>query len=132
MAIDQDIDELRRRADELETLRAEFPDLREYPTRWRKVLVSKAVNAKPEGAYTSHACGCCNDSPLYAWFYVQRGKTRVYSDPPFVCVGEKNPYYLHLDDELPDRWSEDWREKVAASICAEATAMLVPPRGATP
>lgn len=114
MSMEEEIARLRQRADLLERLKEEFPDLHEHHTRWRVVLVSKKVNEKPEKAYTKHSCGCCSDAVVQAWFYAEREGEHVYSEPPYVVVGEKNPACAWDDDALPQLWDADWRDKVRA------------------
>jgi hypothetical protein len=119
-AIGAEIDKLKQRAHLLEQLRAEFPDLHEYHTRWRKVLVSQKVNESWEAFHTGHSCGCCSDAPWQAWFYAERLGEKVYSDPPFAFIGEKDPYaeraFAHRVD---DGWEESVR-KVAGDRGVEA------------
>lgn len=102
------IEELRRSADQLERLSKEFPDLHEYQTRWKTVLVSKQV--VPEKTSRSYSCGCCADAALYQWFYVVRDGKYVYTDPPFICIGAKNEYYG--SDEPINIMSEEWEDVI--------------------
>jgi len=118
------INKLKEDAKQLEELLSEFPDLHEYRGRWRTFLVSKKVNENPEKCYTSHACGCCGDSPLQAWFYSKRNGKEIYSDPPYVYVGDKNPYYDYSDDSQRDIWDENWRDNVKNKI-SEAALKLI-------
>lgn len=114
--IETDSNKLRARADQLDKLRSEFPDLREYRGRWETVLVSKGVNPIPESVYTKHTCGCCQDAGLDAWFYITRHGERVYTDPPTISVGRGNECYCYGDDEPRDILYEDWRDRVKRHV----------------
>jgi hypothetical protein len=75
----------------IEKLVAEFPDARSFVGRWdKKVLCSKSVNTKVTDYDMRHNCGCCPDSPLEIWPYVETEYGRMYSDPPCFMPGEKH------------------------------------------
>lgn len=77
-------------ADRLEQLLAAFPDVRKYTGRWNKVAYySKTANPITDKYDQRFNCGCCPDSPLEVWPYVETLAGRVYSDPPMFTVGEK-------------------------------------------
>lgn len=70
-----------------------FPDLGTFTGRWgRKVKTSAAVN--PQATKFTHRfnCGCCPDSPLEIWPYLDTPYGEVYSSPPRFYVGEKSDY----------------------------------------
>lgn len=96
-------------AERLVRLSASFPDLRKHVGRWDKVAYYSAlVNPKVERFDIRHNCGCCSDSPLEVWPYLETPDGKVYSDPPCFQVGEK--YYLGGDRPYPK-----WREKLQAA-----------------
>lgn len=119
--MDHEIEKLRKRADQLEKLKSEFPDLREYGDRWEKILISKQV--KPEKYSLKHSCGCCDDSPLLMYFYVERHGERVYTDPPYVRVGEKNRNYGEEGEPI-DIWYPGWKLDVTKAYGEEVLALL--------
>ena len=83
-------------AAKLERLLAEFPDLLKHTSRWRQVrYYSKSVNTKVDKFDLSHDCGCCPDSPLELWPYIETPNGNVYSNPPNFTVGEK--HWIHGD-----------------------------------
>lgn len=98
MSIQEDIDKLTKEAtqrkdeiQQLSALWAEFPDLQKRVGRWNKVAYySKSVNPKVQRFDIRHNCGCCNDSPLEIWPYLETPHGKVYSDPPMFQVGEKH------------------------------------------
>jgi len=120
------IQSLKREADVLESLREEFPDLHEYKTRWRTVLVSKRVNENPEAVHTCHSCGCCLDAWLDAWFHVKRGEKLIYTDPPILGIGTGNDAYGLGDNEPRDNWLPDWKEKVKRHCGVKGIDLLEP------
>lgn len=68
----------------------EFPDLHEHFNRWKqRRLSSKYANNKVTDVEIRHNCGCCDDSPLEVWPYLNIGNIRVYSDPTVFSVGHK-------------------------------------------
>lgn len=68
-----------------------FPDLKEHLNRWKhRRLCSKSFNSMTVSAEISHNCGCCSDSPLEVWPYVEVDGIRVFSDPPVFAVGERS------------------------------------------
>lgn len=96
--IQEDIDKLiqesakqNAEAQRLSALSTEFPDLQKRVGRWNKVAYySKSVNTKVQRFDIRHNCGCCNDSPLEVWPYLETPHGKVYSDPPMFQVGEKH------------------------------------------
>ena len=76
----------------LERLLAAYPDLKKHTGRWEKVAYfSKEANSKVTNYDCRHNCGCCNDSPLEIWPYVETSDGKVYSDPASFMVGERDP-----------------------------------------
>lgn len=79
-------------ADRLAALLTEFPDLQKHTGRWNKVAYySKTANTRATDFDSRHNCGCCPDTPLEIWPYIETPHGRVYSDPPMFNVGERNP-----------------------------------------
>lgn len=113
MSIHQDIAKLKEERDQkdqeakrLETLLAEFPDLQKYTGRWNKVaFYSKAVNSRVDRFDLRHNCGCCNDSPLELWPYLETPHGKVYSDPPKIVIGEQ--HWISGDTPSPG-----WKKKL--------------------
>lgn len=120
MNLSEKINKLKNEASNLETLIEEFPDLHEYPGRWQTFLSSKKVNDNPEKINYGHSCGCCEDAALYIYFYVERLGTKVYSDPPFICIGSKNEYYGEIEDESRYILNENREETVNKIIGKKA------------
>lgn len=113
MSIHQDIAKLREERDQkdqeakrLEVLLAEFPDLQKYTGRWNKVaFYSPTVNGRVNRFDMRHNCGCCRDSPLELWPYLETPHGKVYSDPPKFVIGEQ--HWIS-----GDRPSDDWKKKL--------------------
>lgn len=82
----QQIEQMQNELERLKKLKEKYPDLSEYQGRWKKLLTSKDVNINFTTTTTGHSCGCCSDSPLYLYFLTD---DNVYSNPPFICIGEK-------------------------------------------
>ena len=101
LAVPRKIETLRKEAAEkvaeaskLEALLKEFPDLRMHTDRWRNNrFYSKTVNTRLDRFEIKHSCGCCNDSSLLIYPYLDTPHGRVYSDPTDFRVGHKEPLY---------------------------------------
>jgi hypothetical protein len=113
-AVELSIAELRKEAAEktveaakLEGLFKDFPDLLKHVNRWQRVrYYSKSVNPRVTDYDCSHNCGCCSDSPLEVWPYLETENGKVYSDPVCFTVGEK----AHMGDRPYAGWKEKMRE----------------------
>lgn len=82
---------LAKEAARIDALAAAYPDLRKHTGRWKKtVYCSKSVNSLVNEMESRHNCGCCNDSPLEVWTFLETPNGRVYSDPPMFFVGERS------------------------------------------
>lgn len=80
-------------AERLQQLQKEFSDVRRHVGRWDKVAwCSKSVNSKVDRFDMRHNCGCCRDSPLEVWPYLETPHGKVYADPPQYFVGHDSPY----------------------------------------
>lgn len=98
MSVFEDIERAKEEAaakaaevDRLTELQKLYPDLKKHVGRWNKVaFYSTKVNASVDNVDMRHNCGCCSDSPLEAWPYLETPHGRVYSDPPMFWVGERS------------------------------------------
>jgi hypothetical protein len=95
------------KAERLSRLVSRYPDLKKYVGRWKKIAYySRSVNGLVDQVDVRHNCGCCSDSPLEAWPYVETEDGRVYSDPPMFNVGHRTYDY---DDEEKPGWDDSMR-----------------------
>lgn len=114
LAVPRDIVTLRKEAAEklaeaakLEAMLQAFPNIRKHVGRWNKVAYySKDVNSKVDRFDLRHNCGCCNDSPLEIWPYLETEHGKVASDPPMFRVGERERTY---GGDIP---YPDWDKKM--------------------
>jgi hypothetical protein len=127
-AVELEIEKLRKEsaerlieADKLERLFKAFPDLRKNTNRWNTVrYYSKSVNTRVTRFDLKHNCGCCNDSPLELWPYLETPDGNVYSDPPRFTVGEK--HWICGDDPRPG-WKDELRAAGLPEIIIGAVSM---------
>lgn len=86
-----------------------FPDLHEHRNRWNTIrLCSPSANALCTDAEIRHNCGCCDDSPLEIWPYLEANGSRIYADPIPFTVGEKGGY---RGGEVPyDGWQKKMQD----------------------
>lgn len=74
-----------------EALRVLYPDIQRHVGRWNKIgYCSASVNAQCTKYETRYNCGCCGDSPLELWPYIETPHGRVYSYPTAIFIGEKD------------------------------------------
>lgn len=122
LAVPRTIDTLRKEAaekmveaDRLAGLLVAFPDIRKYTGRWNKVAYySKTANTQVNDFDSRHNCGCCVDSPLEIWPYVETPHGRVYADPPMFSVGERDP------NTYGDRPNTGWDTQLRNASIPEA------------
>jgi len=94
-------------AERLKKLAEMYPDIQRHVGRWNKVAYSsKSVNSKVERFDIRHNCGCCNDSPLEVWPYLETPVGKVYSDPSMFVVGERDPW------SYGDRPKPGWKNEL--------------------
>lgn len=108
-------------AERLAELSKLYPDLQKYVGRWNKVAYySKTVNAAVTNVDIRHNCGCCSDSPLEAWPFIETPHGRVYSDPSKFWVGQRSDYA-----ESGERPDEGWDTKMRDAKIPEAVIARV-------
>lgn len=93
----------------IESVGEEISDLEISRDRWdHEYYTSKSANSKVTGAWFNHNCGCCADSPLQMWPYLETGDRRIHSSPKYFTIGEKCPNCC--DDKPYDGWEEELRQ----------------------
>lgn len=117
--LQQEEADAKEKLENLGQLSAAYPDLRTFKGRWeKKVYCAKSANASVTGCDIRHNCGCCHDSPLEVWPYLETEHGKVYSDPPRFMVGEKESYDF---DRPYDGWKSDMEE---TGISAEVVSLV--------
>lgn len=96
-------------AAKLKALSELYPDLKKHVNRWGTVrYYSRSVNTKVERFELRHNCGCCADSPVEVWPYIETPHGNVYSDPPRFQCGERDPWSYR--DRPYGGWQEEFRK----------------------
>jgi hypothetical protein len=93
--IEEEVDKLRAHAARCEAeaarltaLHTRYPGLKKQVGRWNKVAYcATSANARVDRFDIRHNCGCCSDSTLEVWPYVE--VDHVYSNPACFRVGNK-------------------------------------------
>lgn len=99
-----------------------YPDLKRHVGRWNKVVYcSPSVNGLVDKYDTRHNCGCCRDSPLELWPYLETPHGRVYSSPTGIFIGERDPYTY--GDISRQGWREDLQKYGLPEALIEKVAM---------
>lgn len=112
--LEKETTEKQREADRLRQLQEMFPDIQRQVGRWNKVAyASKSVNTKVDKYELRHNCGCCPDSPLELWPYIETELGRIYSNPAKFTIGESN--YRQGERSYPG-----WDAKLRAEGIPEA------------
>lgn len=105
LKLKKEIENKQKEVDNIGKLIELFPDLEAYTDRWKnKYFIAKSANSKVTRYYTKHNCGCCSDSPLEFWAYLETEYGKVYSNPSGVFIGQKSDY--------KDNIYSDWKEKL--------------------
>ena len=100
--------EKQREAARLRRLLAAFPDIEVQYGRWEKVAyASKSANSRVNECDMRHNCGCCLDSPLEVWPFLETPDGKVYSNPSKFIVGEKHHSW---GDKAYPGWKKELRE----------------------
>lgn len=128
LAVPRTIEELRKEAaqklneaDKLEKLLRAFPNLRKQTGRWNKVAYySKDVNSKVNRFDLRHSCGCCSDSVLEIWPFLETPDGDIYSDPPKFVVGEK---HWIAGDRPYANWNKEMRSANIPEAIIDAVQM---------
>lgn len=107
--IDELQTQIRKNQEEIDVLQALvqiYPDLKIHTNRWGKIRYSsKTANQHVTKYERGYNCGCCSDSPLEIWPYVETNFGKIYSDPTCFIVGERG-----FDSTTPiENWQESLR-----------------------
>ena len=103
----------------LQALYAIYPDLQRDVNRWKTVrYCSPSVNSKVQHCEIRHNCGCCNDSPLEIWPYLDTEHGTIYSSPASFQVGEQH----RISGDFP---YNGWKEKLKAAEIPEVIIDMV-------
>ena len=106
--------EKEKEIESLQKLSIAFPDLEKYVGRWgKKAYFSAQVNDKVTHYDLRHNCGCCQDSPLELWPYIETPNGPVYSKPPMFQIGER----CYLGGDIA---TSGWKEKLRQSHIPES------------
>jgi hypothetical protein len=107
MDLKKKLEKKKARIEEKLALIDEIPDLTEYTDRWgQKYLSSPSVNSKVDSVWFNHNCGCCADSPLQVWPYLEHNGQKIHSSPACIVVGWR---YAGGDGDEP---AEDWQDRL--------------------
>jgi hypothetical protein len=84
-----------------------YPDLKRHKSRWgEERYCSPMFNTSVTDCEITHACGCCPDSAIYVWPYLEKDGHRLYAYPIPFHVGEAN--YGNGENSL-DNWEDKLR-----------------------
>lgn len=92
-----------------------YPKLHRYRDRWGNVYyATEEVNERVTECCIKHNCGCCADSPLEVYPYLEEEGLRIYSDPTCFQVGQKYAFGI---GEVP---YDNWQERLRAARIPDA------------
>jgi hypothetical protein len=122
----KDLDLRQAELNRLTKLKEKYPDLTQNINRWKTVRwCSKSFNGLVNDYEYRHNCGCCNDSPLEIWPYLETENGRVYSDPACFRVGQLD---WHGHDQFYPNWQKSMIDAGIATSVIERLAKLDIPR----
>lgn len=102
-----------------------FPDLEVKIDQWKnKYFSATTANLKVEDFYTAHSCGCCSDSPLFAYPYLEINGVRVHSEPERFYIGEQCDY-VASGERYDDGCIEKLQEHQIAKGVVDRISVLV-------
>lgn len=100
-----------------------YPDLKRHVGRWNKVAYcSASVNKLVDKFEHRFNCGCCGDSPMELWPYLDTEFGRIYSSPTGIFIGEKDPYFGGAVSR--PGWREDLQKHGLSEALIEQVAVL--------
>jgi len=105
--------------DKLLELVSIYPDLKKHIDRWDRNRVStKLVNHLVNDCEIKHSCGCCSDSILEVWPFIEINEIKIYSDPIPFRIGESNSLGY---GEIP--WN-GWQDKMKENNISEKVVQI--------
>jgi len=114
--------EKQEEVERLKRMHTAFPNLKKHINRWKTVrYCSDTVNTRADKCEIRYNCGCCSDSPLEVWPYVDTEFGQVFTDPPVFQVGEK--HWI-----AGDRPNEGWKQLLRDEGIQETIIELVADR----
>lgn len=125
--LEKELAEKQKDLNNIKTWYSQYPDLKRNVNRWNRIrFCSASVNSEVTDFDMSHNCGCCSDSPLEVWPYLETDQGRLYSDPACYQVGEKHwisgdsPYEGWKKKLRDNKIPEDIIKKISAHFKADA------------
>ena len=107
--LEQEIKKKQEELDILRTVKEQYPSLQSSRGRWGYIrYYASEINSEVDEVSIHYSCGCCSDASLYARPYKVVNGLKVFSDPPYFCVGGKTDY---RGDEPDIGWENKLREK---------------------
>jgi hypothetical protein len=121
MTIEEKIESIKNEIEKLQSewilmegAQATYPDLKVHTNRWNKVRYTSAkAIALADKCDIAHNCGCCNDSPIELWPYMEykpggiHVAFQIYAEGIPFRIGEKCWCY-------GEKEYEGWQDKLRA------------------
>jgi len=104
-----------------------YPDLESYVGRWGKnVYCSKSVNKLVNNYERRFNCGCCSDSPLELWPYLDTEHGRIYSSPAMFFIGKKDDDFFRTKLVQSAGWKDDLKKHDIPEDLIEKISYIFP------
>lgn len=115
---EKEIEDLSKEVEGIKKLLKIYPDLKYHTNRWGTIrLYSKSVNPDTTSYDMGHNCGCCDDSPLEVWPYIEIDGLQIYSDPPIFMIGEKDSWSNEYSESAYPGWDKEMGEaKISKTV----------------
>lgn len=114
-------------AERLRNLLELFPDLERRVGRWDWVAYgSPSVNSKVTDYDWRYNCGCCSDSPLEVWPYLETEYGKVHSIPAYFMIGAKGDEWGNYKRMAYSGWQDSLRKYNIPEELIEKISLLFP------
>lgn len=123
---EKEAEKLNREIAAIQKIQEQFNDLEIHTDRWgTKRYCSAQVNEIADKFMSKFNCGCCGDSPFEVWPYKEIEGIKIYSNPPYYWIGEKDSWDEDRDVIAKPEWfkglrtnniSEELIKKIASHL----------------
>lgn len=88
-------DSISSKVKEIETIKGLLKVLPNFLVGEDRYITNKyysgTVNGKVSLFEMQYSCTCCDDANIYIFPYIEVEGIKIYTDPTYFCIGQKNP-----------------------------------------
>jgi hypothetical protein len=128
LQLEKEIADKQKEVDGLKALKGRYPDLQRQEARWKKIsYASKSVNDKVDDFEQRFNCGCCSDSPLEVFPFLNTSDGKIYSSPSCFTIGERCDYPHYRGITPYPNWQDKLRKENIPEALIERMENLFTP-----